>query len=303
MVVLATIAGGALLFVTSPSYAGIEIVADDPRCHALAPDDDSGIICIGSDRFFDDVCRAIETYADRYALPPAYFARLIWQESRFDPLAVSPAGARGIAQFMPGTARLRGLADAFQPAAALAYSAEYLEALTRKFGNLGLAAAAYNAGEQRVSNWLSGAGGMPTETRNYVVTITGLTVEAWRDGPEEEPDYALAPDDPFHDSCVRMASARPMPRLPIGNGDWRPWGVLIAQDFSPAVAEARFARMRERYSDQLEAEEMLMLVVRNPSFGTRLRHSAMIGRDDRDAAEALCAALRRAGGSCVVVKN
>src|ERR1700730_1595281 len=80
-------------------------------------------------------------------LPEEFFTRLIWQESRFDPAAVSPAGAQGIAQFMPQTAAMRGLTNAFEPLQALRESASYLRELRLTFrGNLGLATAAYNAG-------------------------------------------------------------------------------------------------------------------------------------------------------------
>ena len=61
------------------------------------------------------VCGHIERQARGWKLPRAYFARLIWKESRFDPNAISHKGAEGIAQFMPATARLRGLEDPFDP--------------------------------------------------------------------------------------------------------------------------------------------------------------------------------------------
>ena len=63
----------------------------------------------------DDVCRALEQSAAEYALPVEFFARVIWQESRFDALAISPKGAEDIAQFMPRTASWHGLADPFDP--------------------------------------------------------------------------------------------------------------------------------------------------------------------------------------------
>jgi len=99
-------------------------------------------VCIRQEQFFRDTCGAIQLFAWREQLPAGYFARLIWQESRFDPFALSIAGAQGIAQFIPSTARLRGLRNAFDPSEALAKSAEYLRFLTDKFGNLGLAAVA-----------------------------------------------------------------------------------------------------------------------------------------------------------------
>jgi soluble lytic murein transglycosylase-like protein len=92
------------------------------------------------------------------ALPVEFFARVICQESRFNVRAVSRKGAEGIAQFMPRTADWRGLADPFDSLAALKASASYLRDLRNRFGNLGLAAAAYNAGPQRVQDWLVGRG-------------------------------------------------------------------------------------------------------------------------------------------------
>ena len=92
---------------------------------------------------------------------------------------MSPAGAVGIAQFMPKVATGRGLADPFEPAAALHESAEFLRELLNRFGNLGLAAAAYNAGPKRVQDWLAKRGPLPRETRNYVHIITGHRAEKW----------------------------------------------------------------------------------------------------------------------------
>jgi hypothetical protein len=127
----------------------------------------------------DEICRMIERAAAEEALPPEFLARLIWQESRFDPQAVSPVGAQGIAQFMPRTANGRGLANPFDALPALFESAEYLAELRRQFGNLGLAAAAYNAGPKRLQDWLARRGGVSAETRNYVQLITGHPLEAW----------------------------------------------------------------------------------------------------------------------------
>jgi len=125
----------------------------------------------------DDICRALEQDAAENELPVEFFARVIWQESRFNARAVSNKGAQGIAQFMPATADYRGLVDPFDPIEALANSARYLRDLKARFGNLGLAAAAYNAGPGRVSAWLSNHRPLPGETRNYVAIITGWTAD------------------------------------------------------------------------------------------------------------------------------
>jgi hypothetical protein len=128
------------------------------------------------------LCRLIEGSAKARGLPVPFLTRLIWRESSFKVGVVSPAGAQGVAQFMPGTARERGLSDPFDPEQAIPHAAHLLADLRRQFGNLGLAAAAYNGGPQRVTNWLAGTGGLPAETRAYVLWITGSPAEDFRTG-------------------------------------------------------------------------------------------------------------------------
>jgi Transglycosylase SLT domain len=120
-----------------------------------------------------------EDAATAHTLPVNYFLRLIRQESGFNPNSISPVGAQGIAQFMPTTAISRGVKDPFDPAEALPKSAELLSELKDHFGNLGLAAAAYNAGPERIRKWLAGESGLPLETINYVRSITGHDVVDW----------------------------------------------------------------------------------------------------------------------------
>lgn len=130
------------------------------------------------------ICRLIEAAARSNALPIDFFTRVIWQESRFQTDAVGPRTrsgnhAEGIAQFMPGTAAERGLFEPFDPREALPKSGAFLAELRSEFGNLGLAAAAYNAGPQRVRDYLKGVSDLPLETRNYVRAITGRPAEDW----------------------------------------------------------------------------------------------------------------------------
>jgi hypothetical protein len=117
--------------------------------------------------------------ATRENLPVVFFLNLIQQESSFERFAVSRAGALGIAQFMPRVASWRGLENPFEPVRALNESAHYLAELRNEFGNLGLAAAAYNAGPTRLREHLQRGRGLPAETRNYVLTITGAPIEEW----------------------------------------------------------------------------------------------------------------------------
>src|SRR5256714_4671186 len=125
------------------------------------------------------ICDVLAAAAVENDLPVDFFARLIWQESRFDPTAVSRAGAQGVAQFMPATANSRGLDDPFDPIKSIAHSAKLLRDLRRELGNLGLAAAAYNAGPGRVRDWLAGRRGLPRETDAYVRIVTGQSPEEW----------------------------------------------------------------------------------------------------------------------------
>lgn len=138
-----------------------------------------------ADVAIEAVCRALSEAADANGLPVGFFARLIWTESRFRQRAVSPVGAQGVAQFMPATAVEYGLADPFDPLQALPASARFLRKLRDQFGNLGLAAAAYNAGGGRVQDWLARKKPLPAETQNYVRAVTGHDAETWtRDAKE-----------------------------------------------------------------------------------------------------------------------
>ncbi|KKB80430.1 hypothetical protein VW35_05240 [Devosia soli] len=261
-------------------------------------------VCIGQDSYREDVCTAIEVFAAHYQLPVGYFARLIWQESRFDPAAISPAGAQGIAQFMPATGRLRGLVDPFDPAEAMARSAEYLQFLERKFGNLGLAAAAYNGGEARIARYVANGGGaLPAETRAYVMIVTSHSVDAWLAGTVDAVDYSLDSDADFHSACLNMAEAVRTPDLLARSGEWQPWGVLIAQSASAEQAQARFSAAQQQFGDVLGNKSLLLITVRNPRFGSRTRFSAMVGLPTRQEAENLCDRLIASGGNCIVQKN
>ena len=108
--------------------------------------------------------------ASRYGVPSGLFLRLVQQESGWNPSAVSPKGAIGLAQLMPQTARVLGV-DPHDPAQNLEGGARYLRQQYDRFGNWRLALAAYNAGPEAVERH----GGVPPyrETRNYVRVIYG----------------------------------------------------------------------------------------------------------------------------------
>jgi soluble lytic murein transglycosylase-like protein len=115
---------------------------------------------------------AISRAAQRWNVGAALLAAQLYQESKFNPFAESGAGAQGIAQFMPGTAKLYGLRDPFDGPSAIDAQAHLMHDLLRQFGAVPLALAAYNAGPQRVA----ACGCIPPipETVSYVAAILGL---------------------------------------------------------------------------------------------------------------------------------
>jgi len=239
-------------------------------------------------------CEALAKAAASHDLPADFFARLIWQESHFKADAVSRAGAQGVAQFMPATARLRQLEDPFNPLEAVVKSAELLRDLRREFGNLGLAAAAYNAGSGRVRDWLVGRRPLPGETRAYVRIVTGRSVEEWAGGQTSPPE---------------MRSLKVVPcDLPAANGGAsartetiKPWGVEVVGALTPAQALARYREWRLKYAAIVGDREPHVVIrgILGNSGAARVR----IGTDTRVDATKMCAALRAAGTYCDVLRN
>lgn len=247
------------------------------------------------------ICDLIEAEAKTHGLPRAFLARLIWKESRFDPNAVSPAGAEGVAQFMPGTAARRGLADPYDIDEAIPASARYLAELRTRFGNLGLAAAAYNAGESRVARWLSRGGFLPLETDNYVLDVMGEPVEAFADA-------AFAGTVPsLHATASFGAACRDLPvvataTVPMASIATKPWGIQVAGNFRRAVAIRQWQRLAVRFPGVLSGVEPVVSRIRSP-LGRSGIHAVRIGSNSREEAEGICARLRIAGGSCIVMRN
>jgi len=250
-----------------------------------------------------DVCRTLSQAAADNDLPIEFFTRLIWQESRFNPEAVSSKGAQGIAQFMPGTASARGLTNPFEPLQALREAASYLRELRTTFrGNLGLAAAAYNAGPGRVEAWLAGQRGLPNETRAYVRVVTGHTADAW--ASQSPPQWKPA-DIPKGAPCIEIARSTTVPRVPqpsTPNPAWDLWGVQLAGNWSEGRVLASYEQLRRSHQ---VLRDRLPLILRTRVSGPRGASKFMVrvSEHSRAGAEALCAKLRAAGGACLVLRN
>ena len=250
----------------------------------------------------DDICHAIEQGAGQNGLPVEFFARVIWQESRFNAQAVSNKGAEGIAQFMPATAGDRGLADPFDPIAALRESSSYLGDLLKKFGNLGLAAAAYNAGPGRVSAWLGGRRGLPHETRDYVAIITGWTADEWASAsPPKTAETTIPQGVP----CTRLANlilAKPQEAHRIAVYVPR-WGAQLTANLSERGAWATYRMLQKRFAGVIGDREPIVLRGQLPGMGVAARYMIRISDDDRSFLQKFCAKLIAAGGACVVLRN
>jgi hypothetical protein len=254
------------------------------------------------------VCPEIRSAAAANNLPADFLMRLIWQESRFIPTAVSQAGAQGIAQFMPATARWRGLTNPFDPYWSIRESAQWLGELRTQFGNLGLAAAAYNAGPRRIEDWLSGKRGLPRETKAYVRIVTGLAAEEWtRPGLRNNDSFVTAPTD-----CQNLARSVGL-RLPSSKVKGPPagreavslapkWSLQLIGDASETRALAAYGTLRNKFPGILGSRPPVVikrqLGGRSPPFWYQIR----IAENSRERADALCSELRSAGGRCLVLR-
>jgi uncharacterized membrane protein YeaQ/YmgE (transglycosylase-associated protein family) len=162
----------------------------------------------------EEICGSLAEAARRNDLPTPFLIRLLYQESGFRPEAISMSGAMGIAQFMPDTATDRKLDNPFDPLQAIPASARLLRDLQKKFGNLGLAAAAYNAGPKRVQDWTTNKGPLPQETQDYVKAITGWTVDSWTGIQAGSPALKLPQGAPCQELAGLLAWNGPE-RIPL----------------------------------------------------------------------------------------
>jgi soluble lytic murein transglycosylase-like protein len=200
------------------------------------------------ERSREEICDTLTKAAHSNDVPVPFFIRLLFQESRFKPGVVSSAGAEGIAQFMPETSASVGLDNPFDPLQAIPAAARLLRNLAQRFGNLGLAAAAYNAGPKRIQDWLANKGKLPQETQGYVRTITGRAPETFTVASSGSPALKLPRHAPCQEAAGLLAwngpERIPMPPVPRAKKD--------AARFA-AAAEAK--RQRETLAQKTSAQK------------------------------------------------
>jgi len=245
------------------------------------------------------ICPLVESAARASNIGVGLLTRIIWTESRFQARVVSPKGAQGIAQFMPDTAAESGLADPFDPEQAIPKAASLLADFAQRFGNVGLAAAAYNAGPNRVASWLAGTDRLPAETAVYVIATTGLPVENWLPG-QPQPKTVAAFDE--NQSCAQVTASLRTEGDTV-EGPIAPWGVQLAGNFSKAAALASFARAEQRYRGIFGDLQPMILGRVLRARGTRRFYRILLPQASRADADRACQAIIRIGGACVPVRT
>jgi len=255
------------------------------------------------------ICQMVESAAAANGLPVEFFARIIWQESRFrsdiiGPITRTGQRAQGIAQFMPMTAAERLLHNPFDPAQALPKSAEFLRELRAQFGNLGLAAAAYNAGPQRVRDWLAGRRTLPSETQRYVRNVTGRSAQEWA-RPDQK---SLTVTIPTEMSCAEIQTAKLVAKPQIQSAGLQPkpmseWGVQLVGDRSEIKALTAYRQLQKKHEAILGSYEPIILRTTVKVSVAPIWSRVRIGADSREAAQTLCSRLRAVGENCLVQHN
>jgi hypothetical protein len=271
---------------------------DAPANNAAAPS--AAVVADTDNETLESLCLMIESAARANDLPLAFFARVIWQEGHFETNAIGPQPARTI------TGAWRVL-DPFDPVQALPRAAELLSGLRGRFGNLGLAAAAYQLGPERLQAWLAGSGALPQATRDYVIAITGASIDDWiragRDAPRaSNTEPARCPD------LIAMLKAQPNRFISeleqrTRSSAAKPWGVQLAAGFDRNQALASYGREMRRMRPVIGSQDMTLLAGIFRSRGNSPFYQLRIGADMRPAADALCNRIRLAGGACFVLRN
>lgn len=243
-----------------------------------------------------EICQTVTKAAERNDLPVPFFIRLLFQESHFKPGVVSRAGAQGIAQFMPETSEDVGLDNPFDPLQAIPASARLLRDLLKQFGNLGLAAAAYNAGPKRIQDWLAKKNTLPEETKGYVRTITGRPVENWTVAAAGVPAIKLPRRAPCQDTAGLAAWDGP-DKIPTPSPSPRTRARMAAESDSKkthdesahakgtrrAAHKTRTAETAESESDdktKVTADQLTARRQKSPKAARARRH-----KDDKMAAQ------------------
>jgi len=285
----------------SLAFAGFVVA-----CEIAAAEPAAAPAASATESVHEALCRLIEAASRDHDVPAEFLTNLIWRESSFRRDAVSRAGAQGIAQFMPYTAAQRGLLDPFDPEQAIPHAARLIAELRQRFGNLGLAAAAYNAGAGRIDKWLAKEATLPAETRQFVVAVTGRSAEDWSAAAAagETPPSRPAECAKIVASLRHLRLSPQGPAAPsVSDAPFAPWGVQLSGNFSKDRALASFARVRQQYAGVIGEAQPMVIGTRLRSRGSQAFYRVRLPAQSRAAADALCGRIRSVGGACIVLRS
>ena len=155
---------------------------------------------------------------------------------------------------------------------------------------------------RRIHDWLAGKGGMPFETSNYVLAITGKSVEQWKAGSAEDSKQSSGLGCGALVALLRRAPNRFVTALQqrIVLGTMRPWGVIVGADGSRARMMDRYAALQQRHAAVLAGRDPILI---ERGRGPLPRFQVRIGADTRGEANDLCSRMHKDGGDCVVLRN
>lgn len=264
------------------------------------------LFCLGAaaqpaprDAMENTICRLVERAAGAQALPVAEFVRLIWRESSLGGQAVSHAGASGAVPTMPDKPRAGVAPTPFDPEAAIPSAARYLARLRTRFGNLGLAVAAYQAGPEPVSNWLDRRAELAAETQDYVRFVSGRDLADWvaRGAAPAAPTAQDAGD------CLTTVAAIRSTAPSLMEGAYAPFGVQLAGNTTKERAVASYRAVVARFPGLLGDEPTLVVGTSLPGRGLQPYYRVRLPRPDARSADEFCGRLRSAGGTCIVLRN
>ena len=241
-----------------------------------------------------DICETLERAARENGLPVPFFTRLIWQESRFKATAVSPKGARGIAQFM---LEHRRSARSDRSVRTNHIAREIRRVLARTecavSATSGLAAAAYNAGERRVSDWLAGRGGCRARPATTCGSSPGIRSDAWA---ADNPPAAAGSAAPPGIRCAAIAGrfiavaapAQRQKRKVRGDRGAFKWPVIGLRP-----RRKRCTRLQQKFPDAMVQRDPMLVTERGRGMASRT--AARVPMQTRDEANALCAKAAECG--------
>jgi len=145
---------------------------------------------------------------------------------------------------------------------------------------------------------------MPLETRDYVIFVTVRAVEDWKAADADFPIPVIGAAPSFGENCVALALRKSkLDESHLASAPRRPWGAVLAVNFSEALAVKQFQRLKLRFPQELAGRDPLIVRKRNLSRGRRLLNFVMLGEDSQSEASKTCASLNAISAPCIVRKN